>query len=107
MACTYRKNKEGEWVVVGPRTTLAQAAKTGEPVAVTLKSGKVKHERIERVGRGFQGPDGVQLAYGYPLRVNCAECGGAGGVHPVEDLSGIPGYVCGRCARQGGGWSFA
>lgn len=22
MACTYRKNREGEWVVVGPRTTV-------------------------------------------------------------------------------------
>jgi hypothetical protein len=58
---TYRKTRQGEWVVFGP----ADGILRGNTVAVTKKDGTVKTEYIERVGKTFTA-DGTICCYGYP-----------------------------------------
>lgn len=69
--CTYRKTKAGEWVVMGP----VSVVKPGAVVTVTKKDGTSKTERIESVGKAFDG-----MRYGYLRRRDtgprvCDECG--------------------------------
>lgn len=59
MSATFRKNKQGEWVVFGP----ASVVRPGR-VAVTKKDGRVQSVEIESVGRPFFA-NGQQMVYGY------------------------------------------
>lgn len=59
-AATYRKTKQGEWVVFAPAALL----QPGGALTVHTKDGKAKLETITRVGREFT-VDGVAMAYGY------------------------------------------
>ena len=61
---TYRKTKNGEWVVYGRAADLTTACRNGGQVPVLRRSGDTKHETIARVGRAFT-VDGVEMAYGY------------------------------------------
>lgn len=71
---TYRKTRDGEWVVMAPRDYLASMVATRDDIAadedslaavkVVTKAGKEKFEVIRHVGRGFD-VDGVEMAYGY------------------------------------------
>ncbi|MFE7461661.1 hypothetical protein ACWFMI_23570 [Nocardiopsis terrae] len=105
MKSTFRKTKNGEWVIRGPKNVLDQALLTDTPVTVSLRDGRTKMVKVRRVGRGFT-EAGVEWAYGYLAEQNtrpllqgrkCDECGRPGAVHEAEDLSGIPGVVCDRC----------
>jgi hypothetical protein len=101
---TWRKTKEGEWVVCGNASILRKCLKTATQVDVTSRDGKVKYVTITRVGKTF----GDGLAYGYTAQpthatrtsATCDECGGHGATHHRTDSSGIPGIVCGRCSRE-------
>jgi hypothetical protein len=57
---TYRKTKEGRWVVYGPATDV----RAGASVTVTTKAGKTKTERIVSTGKTFT-VDGRTMVYGY------------------------------------------
>lgn len=57
---TYRRTKQGEWVVMAPAATL----RAGQAITVTTKAGARKTEIIDHVGRAFAA-EGVQMAYGY------------------------------------------
>lgn len=58
---TYRKTKQGEWVVYGS----AREVKPGATVYVATKAGKRKPETIVSVGKPFQAPNGDRCVYGY------------------------------------------
>jgi hypothetical protein len=58
---TWKKTRDGEWVVCGPAKELRQAAKTYTALPVTARSGAQKWVQIDRVGKTF----GDGLAYGY------------------------------------------
>jgi hypothetical protein len=109
---TWRKNREGTWVVFGPASEVLE----GEWVAVSKKDGTSKRVKIGQVSRPFQ-VDGKAHVYGTPEQRDsgtqqsagsrqatgqcCAECGkplrGRGTL--CYDSSGIDGYCCGTCAR--------
>lgn len=61
---SYRKTKNGEWVVFGTYTDLAAANEGPHRVPVWTKAGVEKSEWISRTGRPFD-VDGVQMVYGY------------------------------------------
>lgn len=56
---TYRKTRDGTWVVFGPSSDV----KVGQ-VTVTKKNGDTKIETVERVSRPFD-VDGVAHVYGF------------------------------------------
>lgn len=104
---TWRKNRNGEWVVFGPASEVLE----GASVTVTKRSGESKSVRIERVSKRFK-VNGVDHVYGTPARRassdrqssggnRCADCGrplrGKGTLR--YDSSGIPGYCCHQCAQ--------
>jgi len=96
----YRKTKAGTWVAFGP----AAAITAGAEITVTTRSGEVKTEHIERIGRPFT-IDGVEMVYGYltdrPAAHGgvCENCdAGMASLTECEDSSGISGYCCSRCA---------
>jgi hypothetical protein len=105
---TWRKNRNGEWVVFGPASEVLE----GGTVTVTKKSGETSSVRIERVSKRFK-VNGVDHVYGTPARRDsgtrqssgggnrCADCGcplrGKGTLR--YDSSGIPGYCCHSCAQ--------
>lgn len=105
---TYRRTKQGTWVVFGP----ASEVKPG-PVTVTKKDGTTKVETVTGVGKPFQ-VNGVPHVYGYtaPRRQQsrssdlCDECGENRARYNAVDMSGISGRVCGVCYNSGG-LSFA
>lgn len=109
-AASYRKTRQGEWVVMAP----VEAFQPGRLVAVVTKSGETRHEVIARVGRPFS-VGGVEMAYGYidprsaaghdRTKRSCESCGSTTGVHHATDMSGIGGYACRRC--DDGTLSFA
>jgi hypothetical protein len=115
---TYRKTRQGEWVVFGPAAVIAECAHRGDRIEVTKRDGTTKLEAIERCGKAFTA-DGRQMAYGYIARTArpsasrssrremCDECGDRPAVTTAYDLSGIPGRVCGGCKRNEGSLSFA
>jgi len=103
---SYRKTKQGVWVICGP----VAEVKVGK-VTVTKKDGTTKTESIESIGKPFATSSG-DLVYGY-IKPNgngsngnghhrpssssgrCRECGG-----PIRDAShhrAMQGY-CGDCA---------
>jgi uncharacterized Zn-finger protein len=111
---TWRKTKSGEWVVYATHEALDHAQSQAEPVTVTTKAGSTKDVAIDSVGKPFT-VDGVKMAYGHPRpepreataairrqpRADmCDNCGGRGARYERFDSSGIPGVVCGRCARE-------
>lgn len=57
---TYRRTKQGEWVVMAPQYQLH----AGMTIEVATKDGRTKTERIVRVGKGFL-VAGTPMAYGY------------------------------------------
>lgn len=73
---SYRKTKDGTFVVYGPASALVHAKQNGVSVSVSTKAGKTKTEMIDRVGRAFD-VAGVSMAYGYMAeRVSSASGGG-------------------------------
>ena len=58
---SWRKTKDGEWVVCGLAKELKQAAKTHAALPVATRKGDTQWVRICRVGKTF----GDGLAYGY------------------------------------------
>jgi hypothetical protein len=102
---SWKKTRDGEWVVCGAASELRQAAKTYTALPVTSRSGQTKWVQIARVGRAF----GDGLAYGYLATSagrsasrsseQCDECGRTGARHERTDSSGIAGLVCDRCSR--------
>lgn len=105
---TYRKTKDGKWVAFGP----ASEVRVGT-ITVTKRNGETKSETVANVGRPFK-IEGIDHVYGYleprapevpsldPMDDRCAECGSPlrGRGKRAYDSSGIPGLICGRCARQ-------
>ena len=78
---TYRKTREGEWVVMGP----VAAVRANGTVLVTRRDGTTKMESIARVGSPFS-VNGVSMVYGHIARgspavsvprgtFECDECG--------------------------------
>ena len=63
---TYRKTRQGEWVVFGPRAAMWDDLynKPAGSVVVVKKDGSKKIESIARLGSAFQA-DGVECCYGY------------------------------------------
>jgi hypothetical protein len=57
---TYRKTKQGEWVVMGPTGLIRGRSE----VTVAKRDGTTKAERIVRTGRPFRTPAG-EMVYGY------------------------------------------
>jgi len=106
---SYRKTKQGVWVVCGP----VAEVRVGK-VAVTKKDGTTKTETIESVGKPFAASSG-DLVYGYikpsvkpsngngnghhkPSSSSNGSCRGCHG--PVKDAPhhrAMQGY-CGECA---------
>jgi hypothetical protein len=110
---SYRKTKQGVWVVCGP----VAEVKVGK-VAVTKKDGTTKAETIESIGKPFSAASGEgEMVYGYIKPSNqpsngsngngnghhkpssntgrCRECHG-----PIKDAPhhrAMQGY-CGECA---------
>jgi hypothetical protein len=56
---SYRKTRQGQWVVYGPAATIQVG-----PVQVTKRDGTTRTERVVAVGRTFQ-VDGTDMVYGY------------------------------------------
>ncbi len=109
---TYRKTRQGEWVACGP----AAIVRPHQLIDVTRRDGTTRPERVVSVGRVFQA-GGQDMVYGYLDRTRhglpasrtaamCDQCGERRAVTTASDMSGIPGQVCGICARSGG-LSFA
>jgi hypothetical protein len=111
---TWRKTKQGDWVVYATFTELDKAKFETGAITVTSKSGATKTVGIESIGKSFI-VDGVEMAYGYPMaetrattRRNgspapagtCDNCGGRGAKYERVDSSGIGGIVCGVCSRE-------
>jgi hypothetical protein len=103
---TWRKTRDGEWVVCGPAKILRQCLRTRTAVDVTKRSGEVQYVQLTHVGKTF----GDGLAYGYIAEQGnsrptasgqtCDECDGRGASHHRTDSSGISGIVCDRCSRE-------
>lgn len=70
--CTWRKNRDGEWVIFGPAETL----RVGATVTVSKKNGEADLHTIQRVSRPFD-VDGVPHVYAWPQQDadECIECG--------------------------------
>jgi len=63
--CTWRRTRNGEWVVVGPAWLIARAVADRRPVVVLSRYGRQQEVVIRSVGREFRDDKGVELAYGY------------------------------------------
>jgi len=63
---TYRKTRQGEWVVFGPRAAMWDDLynKHLGSVTVTKKDGTAKTERLARLSKPFTA-DGAECCYGY------------------------------------------
>jgi hypothetical protein len=115
---TYRKTRQGEWVAFGPVSAMPDLRNTSL-IDVTRKDGGTDRWYVTRLGREFSA-GGVPHVYAYLDRkvgklgssaggirgAMCDECGERRAVTTGRDMSGIPGRVCGTCAR-GGALSFA
>jgi hypothetical protein len=66
MSLSYRKTRDGEWVVFGPKAEMWDGLynKPAGNVVVTKKDGTKKTESIDHLGKPFQA-DGVECCYGY------------------------------------------
>lgn len=108
---TWRKNREGNWVVFGPASEVVSDAW----VTVTKANGSSSRTLIATTSRPFD-VNGVPHVYGTPAPREsgagtssqprqssgqcCAECGSHRGPFKVlPDSSGIMGPCCPRCAR--------
>lgn len=58
---TWRKTRDGEWVIMGNAKELQQAAKTYTAIPARKANGRVDYVQIARVGKTF----GDGMAYGY------------------------------------------
>jgi hypothetical protein len=96
---TYRKTKQGKWVVFGPLVDVV----AGTNVTVAKRDGSTKVEFVERVGRPFRTADG-EMVYGYIAKGNgrrrggsgrCKECGGS--IKDAPHHRAMEGF-CGSCA---------
>lgn len=84
---TWRRARDGAWVVCGPAGVLESAAASREPVTVTKRDGSTVEVLVAHAGRRFD-VDGEQCCYGYlaaaesapaaaaaePAGIWCAEC---------------------------------
>ena len=81
MGATYRRTRQGEWVVQGPTSMVTP----GATVTVTRRSGEERTETIDRVGRSLD-RNGTEMVYGYIAQTGnlsyqpgaglvCEECG--------------------------------
>ncbi|KZS63112.1 hypothetical protein [Mycobacterium ostraviense] len=61
---TYRKTKQGQWVVYGPARCFGQVPASGRWIEVTKRDGTIKRELIDHLGKCFQ-VDGEPMVYGY------------------------------------------
>jgi hypothetical protein len=107
-AATWRKTKQGTWVVYATWADLDKAKFETGSISVTAKSGTTRDVAIEDIGNPFT-VDGVQMAYGYPKAEPrqshgtsnlCDNCGQRPGRYQRVDSSGIGGMVCGQCNRE-------
>lgn len=64
---TYRRTRQGEWVVFGDAALLEQHAELGTGIEVTKRDGTTKREEIDWVGKHFE-VDGRTAAYGHLRR---------------------------------------
>lgn len=105
---TWRKTRDGQWVVCGNARELRRCAKTHTAVNVTKRSGEVQWVQIDHVSKTF----GDGLAYGYIADApaprttrrsgtgSCDNCQERPGRHERTDSSGIGGLVCHTCHHE-------
>lgn len=108
---TWRKNREGSWVVFGPASEILPDTW----VSVSKKDGSTSRTLIATTSRPFD-VNGVPHVYGTPAPREsgvgtssqprqsggeyCAECGSRQGpFRTLPDSSGIMGPCCPRCQR--------
>lgn len=87
-APSFRKTRQGEWVVFGAADQVSPGT-----IAVTKRDGSSKVVEIERVGRSFD-VDGVSCVYGHVVESAPRRCDYA---HPSER----PGKGRGECTECG------
>ena len=95
---TYRKTRNGEWVVFGPIALV----KADADVTVMRRNGSAKVEHVASVGKAFIA-DGTKCCYGYiakdersarPATRSTSYRSSGHGRHTCH----IPGRVCDECA---------